>query len=59
MLCLTRTVTEAIRIGDDIRVVILRCGEGRVTIGFDAPDNVVIKREELWHEDQSKKQNHG
>ena len=48
MLVLSRKVQEAIRIDDDIRIVIVRCGQGKVRLAIDAPDQVIILREELW-----------
>lgn len=48
MLVLTRKVQEAIRIDDDIRIVIVRCEKDKVRIAIDAPDEVLILREELW-----------
>lgn len=46
MLVLSRKVDEAILIGDDIRVIIVRIGSS-VRIGIEAPDTVSIVREEL------------
>ena len=48
MLVLSRKVQEAIRINDDIRIVVVRCEKGKVRIAIDAPDDIVILREELW-----------
>ena len=48
MLVLSRKETEAIRIDDDIRIVIVRCGKGRVRVAIEAPAKVQIEREELW-----------
>jgi carbon storage regulator len=47
MLVLSRKENETIVIDTNIRVTILRCGNGRVRIGIQAPDEVSIKRSEL------------
>ena len=51
MLCLTRQVGERIRIGDDIWVsVTKKRGDGKLTIGIEAPPEIQIVREELIKE---------
>ncbi len=47
MLVLSRKVSEEIIIGDTIRVVVLKVGRGRVKLGFTAPSDVSIHREEI------------
>ena len=47
MLVLSRKPSEVIRIGDDIKVTIVRTGLWTVRIGVEAPKNVNIVREEL------------
>lgn len=47
MLILQRKPDEAVLIGDDIRVVILRSDGGGVRIGIEAPPEVAILREEI------------
>jgi carbon storage regulator len=47
MLVLSRKVGEAIRIGDDIEVVVLGAHNGRVKIGISAPRHVDVFRGEL------------
>lgn len=47
MLILSRKLHESIKIGDDITVIIVRLGRGRVQIGIDAPGDVRIRREEI------------
>ena len=47
MLVLTRKVDDAIRIGNDIVITILSIDKKSVRIGIDAPENVMILREEL------------
>lgn len=53
MLILSRRTGEAIRIGGDIRVVVMATGEGGVRLGIDAPGDVTILREELVLEVES------
>jgi len=47
MLVLTRKKDEAIRIGDDIVIKIIATDKNSVRIGIEAPDDVMILREEL------------
>lgn len=48
MLVLTRKEQEVIRIGDDIRIIIVEFQHGKVRIGIEAPANVPVHREEIW-----------
>lgn len=47
MLVLTRNVGQAIAIGDDIRIVIIRTRGSKVKIGIEAPKDRVVLREEV------------
>jgi len=47
MLVLTRKFGQAILIGSDIKVTILRPVNDRVRVGIDAPPHVKILREEI------------
>ena len=47
MLILTRRPNESIIIDDDIKIKILSVNGNQVRIGFEAPEEVVIVREEL------------
>lgn len=47
MLVLSRKVGEAIKLGDDITVVVTAIKGGRVRLGVEAPKDVVISRGEL------------
>ena len=51
MLVLTRRIGESVHIGDDLVVTVLRIGRHRVSLGFDAPDDVNIVRDELLPDD--------
>ena len=48
MLVLTRKLNEKIRVGDDIIVTIIQIDKGSVKIGFEAPENVAIYRDEVY-----------
>lgn len=47
MLVLSRKSGERIRVGNDIRITIVRIGPGNVRIGIEAPSDTAILREEL------------
>lgn len=47
MLCLSRKENEAIRIGTDIVIMIVRISGERVKIGIEAPRDVPVVRTEL------------
>jgi carbon storage regulator len=51
MLILTRKIGEMIRIGDDVTVRVLAVRGGQVSLGFTAPNDVRIFREEVLLED--------
>lgn len=48
MLILTRKLGENIRIGDDVRIIVLDIKGGQVKLGIDAPPNVSVHREEIY-----------
>jgi carbon storage regulator len=47
MLVLTRRKSEAIRIGDNVFIKVIRTGRSTVKIGIDAPASVRVVRGEL------------
>jgi carbon storage regulator len=47
MLVLSRKVGEAIQIGDNIEVMVVRIGPGVVRIGVAAPKDVTVFRPEI------------
>lgn len=60
MLILTRKVGENLLIGDDISITVLSVRGNQVKIGVDAPKDVSVHREEIYHrikeaEDELKK----
>jgi carbon storage regulator len=49
MLILTRRIGETIIIGDNVKLTILRIdARNNVAIGFDAPKDIPINREEIF-----------
>ena len=50
MLVLTRRIGQAIRIGDDVEVHVIRIEGDRIVLGFDAPREIAISRSELLAE---------
>lgn len=60
MLILTRKVGENLLIGDNISITVLSVRSNQVKIGVDAPKDVSVHREEIYHrikeaEDELKK----
>jgi carbon storage regulator len=47
VLVLTRKCEESIRIGNDVRIVVLSTARGHVRIGIEAPSGVSVLREEV------------
>lgn len=56
MLILTRRPGETIRINDDISVTVLGVQGQQVRIGVDAPEQVIVHREEIYQRIQDEKQ---
>ncbi len=48
MLILSRHAGEAIRIGEDVRIVVVHVGGGKVRLGIEGPKQLRILREELY-----------
>lgn len=48
MLILTRKRGEAIRIGEQIRIVVTRIDNNQVRIGIEGPSELAILREEIF-----------
>lgn len=49
MLILTRRVSEAIKINDDITITVLGVKGMQVRLGIDAPKEVPVNREEIYN----------
>jgi carbon storage regulator len=58
MLVLSRKVDESVIIGDGIEVVIVQIQGDRVRLGFRAPDEMRIDREEVRRRREAKETNH-
>lgn len=58
MLILSRKVGEIVRIGDNITIRILGHNGSQIRIGFEAPENTSIHREEIYEKIQVEKR-HG
>lgn len=52
MLILTRKIGEMIRIGDEVTVRVLAVRGGQVSLGFTAPQDVRIFREEVLRDER-------
>jgi len=48
MLILTRRVGEVLRVGDDVRITVLKVEGSQVKIGIEAPKDVAVHREEIY-----------
>ncbi len=48
MLILTRKKDEAIRLGEDIRIVLVQVKGGQVRLGIECPAHMRVLREELY-----------
>lgn len=48
MLVLTRKNSESIIIGNDIKISIIQCEDGKVKLGIEAPKSIKIHREEIF-----------
>ena len=55
MLILTRRVGETLMIGDDVTVTVLEVKCNQVRIGFNAPREVAVHREEIYMRIQAEK----
>lgn len=49
MLILTRKLGESITIGDDIKIIFLEAKGKQVKLGIEAPPDVAVHREEIYH----------
>lgn len=57
MLILSRKVGESIMVGDDVTVTVLGVSGNQIRLGFAAPMDVAVHREEVWHKVQAEKIN--
>jgi carbon storage regulator len=47
MLVLSRKVGQGFRLGEDIRITVVKTDRNSVRIGIDAPDGISIRRDEI------------
>ena len=55
MLVLTRHVSDRIRIGDDIEILVVAVRGDKVRLGVKAPADVPVHREEVYQQIQKRK----
>lgn len=47
MLVIRRHAGEAIQIGEEVEIVVIDCGQGRVKLGIRAPKHIPVMRAEV------------
>ena len=47
MLVLTRKLNESVKIGNEIKIRVIRIQGNRISLGIEAPNGVSVMREEL------------
>ncbi len=47
MLVIRRHPGESIQIGEDVEIVVIDCGQGRVKLGIRAPQEIAVMRSEV------------
>lgn len=50
MLLLSRRAGEAVMIGSGVKIVVLKVKGGQVRLGIEAPQNVLVDREEVYRQ---------
>ena len=53
MLVLSRRPLEGVRVAGIVLVTVLEIKQGKVRLGFQAPDDVEVLRKELWDKQQA------
>lgn len=56
MLILTRKPHESIIIRDDIKIIVLGVEGSQIRLGIQAPKEVAVHREEIYHRIQQEKE---
>ena len=55
MLILTRRVGETLMVGDEVTVTVLGVKGNQVRIGVNAPKEVAVPRQQIYHRNQHEK----
>lgn len=55
MLVLTRRINEVVMIGENVRVIVLGVQGHQVRLGFEAPEEITVHREEIFERIQKAK----
>ena len=50
MLVLSRKLGQSLRVGDGVRITVLKIDNNAVRIGIEAPEDVLIQRQEIAFE---------
>ena len=58
MLILTRRINEAIRVGEDMRIVLIQVKGRQARIGIECPSHVRVRREEVCQDDSQNSEEH-
>ena len=53
MLVLTRRIGESVKLGDDIRIVVMEIRGKQVRLGVEAPLEIAVHREEIYRRIQA------
>lgn len=52
MLVLSRRLGQRFQIGEDVRITIVKVDRNSVRIGIEAPSDVLIRREEIFEDEE-------
>ena len=55
MLMLSREVNETVMVGDNVQVKVLAVEGSKVLLGFKAPRQIAVHREEIYRQIQNKR----
>lgn len=55
MLILTRRIGETLMVGDDVSITVLGVKGNQVRLGVNAPREIAVHREEIYHRIQQEK----